>query len=448
MLWIACALPRRYCAPYCQPLPATVRHSPTESADHALNRLAQWALQFTPCVTQDKTELVLLLEVQASLRLWGGATSLINQLAHGWQTLGWIPPDTVTMAWGPTPKAAQWQAFYASHQPTPPAFFEGDLPTLPIDIVAEARPHLTLMQRMGLRKIQQLEALPRQGATRRFGKGLLLALDQAFGRSPDPRQWMTIPENFQARLELPARAENTVLIEQGALRLFHQLVAWLAARQSGILRLDLHLIHDSPPDSLVPLQFAGLTRELTRLTRLLSERLARFTLKRPVYEIAIHANDISAMPQLSQDFFGTQQQHQQELDALIERLRARLGPQQVQSVVLIDEHRPEKSIVFATEPPLKTQAATPAIISALGHSHRPSWLLPDPQPLSMHGHQPSYGGPLRLLAGPERIEAGWWESHAEQAAQRDYFIASSAQEELLWIFRTPDHRWFLHGVFA
>ncbi len=353
------------------------------------------------------------------------------------------------MAWGPTPKAAQWQAFYASHQPTPPAFFESELLTLPIDVITEARPHLTLMQRMGLRKIQQLEALPRQGATRRFGKGLLLVLDQAFGRSPDPRQWITAPDTFQARLELPARAENTALIEQGALRLFHQLVAWLTARQAGILRLDLHLVHDSPPDSLVPLQFAGLTRELTRLTRLLSERLARFTLNRPVYEIAINASDISAMPQLSQDFFGSQQQQQQqELDALIERLRARLGPTQVQSVVLIDEHRPEKSIVFATEPPLKTQAATPSIISALGHSHRPSWLLPAPQPLSMHGHQPSYGGPLRLLAGPERIEAGWWELHAEQAAQRDYFIASSTQEELLWIFRTPDHRWFLHGVFA
>lgn len=386
--------------------------------------------------------------MQASLRLWGGAASLVRQLAQGWQALGWIPPDNITMAWGPTPKAAQWQAFYASHQPIPPTFFETELRSLSIEVIAEARPHLTLMQRMGLRTIQQIEALPRQGATRRFGKGLLLSLDQAFGRSPDPRQWIASPEYFQARLELPARVENTALIEQGALRLFHQLVAWLTARQSGILRLDLHLIHDSPPDSLVPLQFAGLTRELTRLTRLLSERLARFTLKRPVYEIAINANDISAMPQLSQDFFGTPQQHQQELDALIERLRARLGPQQVQSVVLIDEHRPEKSMRFATEPPLKAPTQTPAAISALGYSHRPSWLLPSPQPLSMHGHQPSYGGPLRLLAGPERIEAGWWELTSELAAQRDYFIASSVQEELLWIFRTPEHRWFLHGVFA
>ncbi len=413
-----------------------------------MNRLAQWALQFTPCVTQDKTELVLLLEVQASLRLWGGAESLVQRLARDWQALGWVPPDTISMAWGPTPKAAQWQAFYASHQAVPPEFFHSDLLVLPIDVAAEARPHLTLMQRMGLRHLQQLEALPRQGLTRRFGKGLLLALDQAFGRSPDPRQWITSPETFQARLELPARADNSTLIEQGAHRLFHQLVAWLTARQSGVLRLDLHLIHDSPPDSLVPLQFAGITRELSRPARLLSERLARFELSRPVYEIALQADDIATMPQISQDFFGSQQHQQQELDALVERLRARLGPEQVQSVVLIDEHRPEKSVWFVTEPSAKRSAQTTAMISALSHSHRPSWLLSTPQRLSMQGHQPSYGGPLRLLAGPERIEAGWWESNNDQAAQRDYFIASSMQEELLWIFRTPDHHWFLHGVFG
>ena len=61
------------------------------------------------------------------------------------------------------------------------------------------------------------------------------------------------------------------------------------------------------------------------------------------------------------------------------------------------------------------------------------------------------GRPLRLLAGPERIETGWWDEHP---VQRDYFIAEAHDGALVWVFR---HRlpqppgepvWFLQGLFG
>jgi protein ImuB len=55
-----------------------------------------------------------------------------------------------------------------------------------------------------------------------------------------------------------------------------------------------------------------------------------------------------------------------------------------------------------------------------------------------------------LLAGPERIESGWWDA-AEPAAtgdvRRDYFVAISPRAEWLWIFRSQAG-WFLQGFFA
>ena len=52
-----------------------------------------------------------------------------------------------------------------------------------------------------------------------------------------------------------------------------------------------------------------------------------------------------------------------------------------------------------------------------------------------------------LLAGPERIESGWWDG---ADARRDYFIAVDSERRWLWIFRDPrpSGGWFLQGWFA
>lgn len=115
----------------------------------------------------------------------------------------------------------------------------------------------------------------------------------------------------------------------------------------------------------------------------------------------------------------------------------------------------------------------------------PTWLLTTPLPLAVHDHQPHHHGPLTLLAGPQRLEAGWWvkpgstsaapaiSPSIEATALRDYFVARSAQAGLLWVYRerlgrrgvvsalapptrtsasarlsTSEFAWFLHGVFG
>jgi protein ImuB len=78
---------------------------------------------------------------------------------------------------------------------------------------------------------------------------------------------------------------------------------------------------------------------------------------------------------------------------------------------------------------------------------RPTWLLQRPQRLIGSGGHPSLQGTLSLIAGPERIEAGWWDGHE---VSRDYYVASNPHGETYWIYR--EHRdpdtWYLHGVFA
>ena len=66
---------------------------------------------------------------------------------------------------------------------------------------------------------------------------------------------------------------------------------------------------------------------------------------------------------------------------------------------------------------------------------RPAWLMETPLELKLQRHQPVYGSPLKLLAGAERIESGWWD---DALIARDYFIAENALGQLLWIYREYD----------
>jgi protein ImuB len=454
--------------------------------------MAQWALQFTPLVTLEPTRDVLLLEVRASLRLYGGLQALLSKLQQGWLQLGWQPPDTIRMACAPTAKAAHWQVFAVDtcidtcidtstqivDNQAPAQFKANDhlstehisqlvvqlISSLPVGVIEEAEPHLSTLERMGIRTVGQLSRLPRGGITRRFGKRLLQALDSAHGRHPDLRVWVTAPHEFHQVLELPARADNHGLITLGARRLLQELAAWLRAKQSGVRQLTLTLMHDNPPHTNITLGFAEPTQDPARFERLLSERLARHALARPVYELALHAQNAESLAGTTVDFFAaapTAVGAATALPELIERLQARLGSEHVQQLSLRDDHRPE--IAMVCEPvsdfthqrsPVRKKEPTDinflpeSDLATTPQSHRPAWLLATPIALKVQAHRPVYHGQLRLLCGPERIEAGWWEDTPQGAAQRDYFIACSSAYELLWVYRTPQHQWYLHGFFS
>jgi len=115
-----------------------------------------------------------------------------------------------------------------------------------------------------------------------------------------------------------------------------------------------------------------------------------------------------------------------------------LGGGAVHAIGLQPEHRPERAwrVLGAGEQPPRGEACTGA---------RPLWLIDPPRRLKEAGGVPHDGGRLELLAGPERIESGWWDS-GEVA--RDYFIARAPSSALLWIFRERGGSWYLHGLFA
>jgi protein ImuB len=144
---------------------------------------------------------------------------------------------------------------------------------------------------------------------------------------------------------------------------------------------------------------------------------------------------------------------------LIERLRARLGPEAVYGLQVRSSHRPENAWSVKEPAPAPSIAATassgaptavagPAtFLSPWPAFRRPLWLLPAPQLLEESDGMPRRGGSLRLFGDVERIETGWWDGGD---IGRDYYIAFDIYGVELWIFRerAVPHSWFLHGVFG
>jgi protein ImuB len=131
---------------------------------------------------------------------------------------------------------------------------------------------------------------------------------------------------------------------------------------------------------------------------------------------------------------------------LIERLRARLGPEAVYGLKVLPAHRPENAWGVG-EPVSEPKMRRAPVVPFWPAFQRPMWLLPLPQLMSEQNGLPRRRGPLRLLGEAERIETGWWDG-GEIA--RDYFTAVDLHGVKLWVFRErgAPHRWFLHGVFG
>jgi protein ImuB len=133
------------------------------------------------------------------------------------------------------------------------------------------------------------------------------------------------------------------------------------------------------------------------------------------------------------------------MPALIEHLRARLGAGAVYGLRPVLEHRPENAWLVA-EPALAQEYRVNSE-DVCSPFRRPLWLLHAPQELDSERGRPRLQEALELLAGPERIESGWWDG---ADVQRDYYHARDAKGAHLWIYRecAAPRRWFLHGVFG
>jgi protein ImuB len=416
-----------------------LRERDAAAETEALLGIAAWAMQCTPSVALDFPDLVLL-EVSGSLKLFGGLGEIAARLRQGFTAMGY----SARLAAAPTARAASW--FARSGKPcliADAALLESELSALPLSVLQSGDEET--LSSIGAGNIGDLLALPRDGLARRFGQGLLAALDQALGRLPDPRGAFVLPEKFCAAIELPAEATQAEALLFAAQRLLAQLEGFLAARAAGTRRLQLNLTHRAAPATRIELGLVSACREAAHFALLLRERLQQTALPEPVRAIALEVQAIEPLAHSNQNLFSDGLHEEGNWPRLIERLRSRLGAAAVHGIALCADHRPERACVHLDRASARAEPGARQL--TFDFELRPFWLLERPQALEESESVPCHHGPLKLLAGPERIESGWWDG---TDTARDYFIARTADAALLWVYRerSPAGAWYLHGIFS
>ncbi len=420
-----------------------------------VQRLALALSRFTPAIVLQPDGV--LLEVAASLRLFGGARALWRAVGAGAQACG---VQSLSMAAAPTATAAVVLARAEPRSPTLRKLPVAQrLDALPLAAAAQTwaiEPRLVeLLNGIGCRTLGDVRLLPRTGAQRRGAAALLDAIARAHGTAPDPQRWFELPRTFEQNLELAHRADDAAMLVFAAQRLVQPLAGWLAQQWLAAARLSLVLRHDTSlrhaqPDTVLTLALADPTRDAAQITLLLRERLQRTALTAPVYALQLrldeainHAGRAAALWRDAGTGSG------EDARALFDRLAARLGAERVRCPVLVDDHRPERAMAL-----VPMQAARKAMLPSTkpnAAGARPTWLLPEPQPLpedATFGRPLHQGAPLVLASRAERIEAGWFDG---ALVSRDYHVAQAPDRRWLWVFRErrgAQSQWFLHGVFG
>ncbi|MEN2508827.1 DNA polymerase Y family protein [Stutzerimonas stutzeri] len=387
--------------------------------------LAAWAYGFSSQVSLHYPR-CLLLEVHSSLALFGPWPRLEARLREELRALGF--GHRITLA--PNPAAARVLAnVHDGLAVTDTDSLYHVLESLPVERLGLPRDVASAFARMGLRTLKQILALPRDGLARRFCAETLRHLDTLLGHRPLALEFHRPPDLFDARIELNFEVESHQALLFPLRRLTADLAAYLAGRDSGVQRFTLHLEHRQLADSQVPVGLLSAERDPAMLFELTRGRLEHLQLPAPVLAVRLIARELPTFVPEHRELFDERPQQSLPWEQLRERLRARLGDDAVQGLAAHADHRPE--CAWQSQP--VTRNALPSDITP-----RPGWLLAEPKPL----HEAS----LRVLAGPERIESGWWDGGD---VRRDYYLVETRTGQRGWAFRPTDGGpLLLHGWFA
>lgn len=426
----------------------------------ALEALVDWCVRYSPAVAADTPD-GLFLDITGVAHLFGGEAEMLadfqERLAQNGLPFRCAIADTPAAAWalahyGEGGAIAEPGGQQAALSPLPPA-------ALRLDDAAAAQ-----IERLGLKRLSQVFALPRGPFAKRFGKAALMRLDQAIGRCGEALAYRRPPTPYVARLAFAEPISAPEDMARVALDAAVKLCARLERENKGARRFELffHRLDGASPSVAAGLALPG--REAKRIAKLLAPKIEAIDPGFGVEVVTITASEVETLSGRQSRIEGAAQPAVEDgLSPLIDRLVNRLGEDRVWRAAPVESHVPELSVARGKPlaPASEARAWDPEAPRPVRLFRRPEplddvmALTPDDPP-----RQFRWRGQMRRVSraeGPERVAEEWWKrdiSEVSVAHVRDYYRVEDAEGARFWVFRSGLYeagqpaRWWLHGVFG
>lgn len=338
----------------------------------------------------------------------------------------------------------------------------GALSSLPVAALRLDPDTVAQLGRLGLRRIGDLLGQPRATLARRFGKGLVLRLDQAMGSAPEPVSPTGVPDAFSVRLTLPEPIGLHADIMAAIDRMLPRFCILLQDKGRGVRTLRLESHRTDQNAEIVTISLARPSHDPARIRPLVELKLdtidAGFGIDMLRIE-AVQTERVHARTKVGHlqagNAVAVRLSDNEILDDLIGKMGARIGLEDITRRHPALSHIPEKSaLVLAaawSEPSLGWEAppaARPLLIWRPEPVHAPETPT---VPATFRWRGRTWN--MTQAHGPERIAPEWWLDDPDwRSGVRDYWVVTTAQKDRLWLYfsygSTLSAGWFCQGSFG
>lgn len=407
----------------------------------------------------------ILLDVTGAVHLFGGARALLADITRRYAARGY--PCRAALA--PTGAAAWALARYAPDGAVldDPDGIPARLSPLPVAALRLEADCLILLARLGLKRIGDLLAVPRDSLSRRFRdrssptNNPLIRLDQLTGRRHEPFIHLLADPPPTALRRLLEPILHLDLVQQVVADLSSDLATAMQARSVGARRLELRLWRVDGDAASRHVEMAAPSRDPAHLARLFADRLDDLDAGFGFDQMRLTASWTEPLDP-AQDRLDTPAASGISTAMLLDRLTTRLGPDAVRSPHPVESHMPERAqrwdapVADAPKTPVDARTGPPRPLKLLDHPEAIEVLYATPEGLPRRFRWRRELHEIVRAEGPERIAPEWWRERST-ARLRDYYRIEDDRGRRFWIYRhgvAGDGRsdappgWFLQGLFA
>lgn len=417
-----------------------------------LTGLAEWFLRYTPLVQLDPPD-GLLLDVTGCTHLKGGEKAYLQEIVSRLKSIGYdVRPaiaDTIGTAWGVARCAT-------SGLIVPEGEHRNALMPLPPSALRLPMNQLLKLRNLGLHQISSFIYMPNAVLRRRFGKDMVLRLQQALGQEVEYLFPLKEPVPYSVRLDCLEPVRTRTAIEIGLNDLLERLCKRLYSEGLGIRSAVLTWYRVDGKNGNITVGTNHPSNRTQHLFRLFFIKLETIAPGLGIELFVLEALKTESVNDKQSELWSAGGGADSEYVAeLLDRVAGRIGTAHINRYLPGEhywpERTPERNTDLIKKPESDWRTDKPRPMQILDHPERieAMALTPDYPPKLF-----IWKGERHIIVGadgPERIEREWWLAPGEH---RDYYIVEDEAGRRYWLFRSGHYNaennqhWYLHGFFA